>query len=62
MLKHYLILFLITLISIPSFSQGKETFSKLADSATNYDTRNWTGDNGLPWKATDARTDQLING
>ena len=62
MLKRYLILFLIAVISLPAFSQGTETFSKLADSATNYTTRNWTGDNGLPWMATDARTDQIVNG
>ena len=61
MLKHYALLFLIAIISIPAFSQGTETFSKLEDSATNYTTRNWTGDNGLPWIATDARTDLLIN-
>ncbi len=29
---------------------------------SNYTTRIWTGDNGLIWNATDARTDQSING
>ena len=62
MLKHYLLLFLIAIVSIPAFSQGTESFNKLADSATSYATRNWTGDNSLPWMATDARTDLLLTG
>ena len=37
-------------INIPSASPG------------NYEVRNWTGDDGINWTATDARTDQSING
>ena len=29
---------------------------------SSYTTRTWTGDNGLMWSATDARTDQTLNG
>jgi chitodextrinase len=29
--------------------------------ASQYFTRNWTGDSGIDWEATDARTDQVIN-
>ncbi|TJY36155.1 endonuclease [Pontimicrobium aquaticum] len=39
-----------------------ETFANIPASASNYATRNWTGDNGGSWSATDARTDQNING
>lgn len=42
--------------------QGTETFSNIPASATNYTLRTWTGDNGLTWTATGARTDQTING
>ncbi|MEP7079480.1 MAG: endonuclease [Ginsengibacter sp.] len=45
-----------------AFTQGSETFSKIPAAATNYATRDWTGDNGLAWSATDARTDQTMNG
>lgn len=44
------------------FSQGSETFSNIPAFATNYATRDWAGDNGLAWSATDARTDQTMNG
>jgi len=41
---------------------ANETFSNLGSSASNYTTRSWTGDNGINWTATDARTDQDLNG
>lgn len=41
---------------------GSETFSEMGSSASNYATRTWTGDNGVEWTATDARTDQELNG
>ena len=44
-----------------AFSQGSETFAKIPASATNYATRDWTGDNKLAWVATNARTDQTMN-
>ena len=45
-----------------AFTQGKETFSNIPAPANNYATRTWTGDNGLPWTATFARTDTTMNG
>jgi hypothetical protein len=41
---------------------GNETFSNLGRSSSAYATRSWTGDNGIEWTATDARTDQDLNG
>ncbi|RZS93459.1 endonuclease [Aquimarina brevivitae] len=41
---------------------GSETFSNLGTSASSYETRTWTGDGGGTWTATDARTDQTLNG
>lgn len=43
-------------------AQGTETFNNIPASASGYATRNWTGDGGINWTATDARTDQTING
>lgn len=39
---------------------GSETFENIGGSSSTYTTVNWTGDNGLSWSATDARTDQAI--
>jgi hypothetical protein len=41
---------------------GNETFANMPASASSYATRNWTGDNGIAWTATDSRTDQTLNG
>lgn len=41
---------------------GSETFSDLGSSESNYTTRTWTGDNGVAWSATDARTDLDLTG
>jgi endonuclease I len=49
-------------ITISTFSQGTETFTNIPAASSSYSTRTWTGDNGLLWTATDARTDQTING
>jgi phosphodiesterase/alkaline phosphatase D-like protein len=38
-----------------------ETFNNLGN-FTSYATRAWTGDNNIGWNATDARTDQPLNG
>ena len=54
--------FFFTFIAILSFAQGTETFTNIPASSSTYTTQNWTGDNGLPWSATDARTDGNING
>ena len=59
--KLLLCLFLTGFISI-SFSQGIETFINIPATSSSYSLRNWTGDNALAWSASDARTDQTING
>lgn len=41
---------------------ASETFANIPASSSAYSTRTWTGDNGLAWSATDARTDQTLNG
>lgn len=40
----------------------EETFSNIGASESNYATRVWTGDNTMDWRATEARTDQNMNG
>jgi hypothetical protein len=37
-----------------------ETFTSMPASNSSYANRTWTGDNGVGWQATDARTDQTI--
>jgi hypothetical protein len=41
---------------------GTETFTNMPANASAYATRTWTGDNGVAWSATDARTDQTLTG
>lgn len=41
---------------------GSETFTNIGANSSAYATRTWTGDNGVLWNATDARTDQTLNG
>ncbi|AXG74454.1 choice-of-anchor D domain-containing protein [Flavobacterium arcticum] len=41
---------------------GSESFDNMGSSSSSYSTRTWTGDNGLVWTATDARTDQDLTG
>ncbi|MGV3461449.1 MAG: choice-of-anchor D domain-containing protein [Flavobacterium sp.] len=41
---------------------GAESFTNMPANASSYATRNWTGDNGITWTATDARTDQTMTG
>jgi endonuclease I len=48
--------------SLDTQAQGIETFNNMPATGSGYGDRNWTGDNGLTWTATDARTDQTING
>lgn len=38
-----------------------ETFELMPESSTSYASREWTGDNGIQWSATNARTDQEID-
>ncbi|MFA7361612.1 MAG: kelch repeat-containing protein [Candidatus Kapaibacterium sp.] len=45
------------------YGQGGESFTNLpTSSSSSYISRSWTGDDGVTWTATDARTDQTING
>lgn len=62
MMKKFTQFFAFILLSFSALAQGTESFTNIPASATNYATRTWTGDNGLTWNATDARTDQTING
>lgn len=39
-----------------------ETFDNLGSSSSSYSNRSWTGDQGGEWTASDARTDQTLNG
>ena len=63
MRKIYL-LFTILFFSIAQFAlaQGNETFDNMPANASNYTTRNWVGNGGVAWTATDARTDLTITG
>src|SRR5690554_1013493 len=57
------LLFLFLLTVSFSWGQGHETFGNVpTSSAGSYQDRMWTGDDGIEWNATDARTDQNING
>lgn len=61
MLKNFTLLFTLLFVSLLTFGQS-ETFTNIPPSASAYAAQAWTGDNGLAWSATDARTDQTING
>lgn len=41
---------------------ASETFENIGDPLSSYTAVNWTGDNGLPWSATDARNDLTLTG
>lgn len=43
-------------------AQGIETFSNNENTSGSYKSISWIGDNGQTWTATDARSDQEING
>ena len=62
MFKPYFLLILFCIFSFCAIAQGTETFINIPASSGTYTTNNWTGDNGLPWSATDSRTDQIMNG
>ncbi len=51
------------LIQFQLFSQGSESFTSMpVGTASSYATKNWTGDGGITWTATDTRADQSITG
>ncbi len=62
MFKSYFLTALSGLLSFCAFAQGTETFINIPANSGTYTTNNWTGNNGLPWSATDSRTDQVMNG
>ena len=39
-----------------------ESFENIPANSSSYSNTSWTGDDGLEWNATDARTDQTLNG
>ena len=47
--------------TVISTSCASETFENIPASASAYGTQIWTGDTGLNWTATDARTDEKLN-
>jgi len=47
--------------TIISSSCANESFENIPTAASSYGTQTWTGDSGLNWTATDARTDININ-
>lgn len=49
-----------TTLAVPVYC-ASETFANIPANESSYATRTWTGDNGLQWTATDARTDQTLN-
>jgi endonuclease I len=49
-------------MALQAMAQGTETFTNIPAASSSYAARTWTGDNGLTWNATDARTDQTITG
>jgi len=56
--KKILLIFLILGVSL-GYSQGIETFSNVpTNSPSSYSTRNWIGDNGSAWEATNSRTSE----
>ena len=58
-----LILSLFTVLFFASsYGQGLETFDSLPAPSSNYQSFSWTGENEITWSASDARTDQTING
>jgi endonuclease I len=59
---NFLVTLVFVFISATLFGQGNETFSNAPATGATYTTINWTGNNGLAWSATSARTDQIING
>ncbi|HMJ48447.1 MAG TPA: hypothetical protein VK498_14035, partial [Ferruginibacter sp.] len=62
MLQKFTFFFLIAFSGLTVSAQGTETFTNIPASSSSYSTRNWPGDNGITWTATDARTDQTLSG
>lgn len=54
--------FVFLFLSTSLFAQGTETFTNIKTGSSSYAAQTWTGDNGLQWSASKARTDLTING
>src|SRR5690606_21588010 len=62
-LKHMVALMMCMFVSFAGFGQGSENFSNLpTSSSSSYQSRSWEGTDGVTWTATNARTDQTLNG
>lgn len=60
-LKLFVLLCTLIFSVTKTIAQGTESFTNIpAASGSSYLTRDWTGDNGLAWQATDSRSDQVI--
>lgn len=64
MIKKYALLLVAFLcIGLSGYGQGSESFTNLPTASPNtYLSRSWTGDDGTLWNATNARTDQTLDG
>ena len=61
--RHFIATCVLTLTVILGWGQASETFTNIPTaSSTSYASRSWTGDNGVAWTATLARTDQTLTG
>ncbi|RMG81238.1 MAG: choice-of-anchor D domain-containing protein, partial [Bacteroidetes bacterium] len=62
-MKNVFLIISLILYIISGYSQTSETFTNIPTaSSSSYLNRSWTGDNGGTWTATNARTDQTLNG
>lgn len=61
-MKMFRLSVLFLFLSTSLFAQGTETFTNIPSSGSSYSTQTWTGDNGLQWAASKARTDLTITG
>lgn len=62
MFQKFTLVLIFSFFSFSLFAQLTETFTNMPANDGSYSTRNWVGDNAISWTATDARTDQTING
>lgn len=61
--KYALLLVAFICFGVSGYGQGSESFTNLPTSSPNtYIARSWTGDDGTLWNATNARTDQTLDG
>ena len=65
--SNYSISYVAGSITVTQAPCGTEGFNNICTSScipsfSNYGTRTWTGNNSVPWEATEARTDQTITG